>query len=331
MRKKTLIIHIGYPKTATTTLQVNVLNSLHLNNKINYLGNHELTNNNEVEATDLLIASMLFWRKYGVDIHSRLARDCAYLGGLLRDDVVNVWSSEYLSLPDFLNYRLIDMPNRLRQAFGTDEVDFKIIVTLREQVELISSFYSHFYEKWYFRNRNTDDINKFVDVLFKDQEKELSYVFDFERHIGIWEKEFGLENIYINYFEDVKGDIGRHLKDWSDLLAVNSHELSQLYNMKNPQRVRKRKGLKYQCEVSALNTVLKLLRKEKIDSDDKNKIIKRLFWAFIRRLPNRKIYCGEINKDNKKVIRNHFSESNERLADKFLLDKDRMREQRYFE
>ncbi len=341
MSRPKFVVQIGFPKTSTTTLQVNVLGKLHQQNRINFLGNYYLTGLKDVEVTDKLLRKCIFQDGTDFDLHRRLSAGGNYLGGLLEQDRVNVWSNENMTCPDMRQIDLMELPKRVKQAFGDADVDYKIVVTLREQVSLIQSYHANLFEEYYFEDVRKGDVNKFVDYIYSDEGREVLETFDFSNVLKVWEDEFGAENVIVNLFEDAKNDLPRFLGVWADLLSVEAGELADLFTQKKGQRVRAKAGAQYTSDIS----VGRIIRK-KYDLDTRPamwppsprklawlfwKIVNKLFWRRLNRSAKKRVLLGEMTADNKARIKSHYSLSNQSVADKWALDKSRMKDAHYFD
>src|SRR5690554_6242140 len=119
-KKPTLLIHIGYPKTATTFLQRRLLKRLHEDKRIRFLGNSEGVDIKECKIANGIITTLLYKKHWGHDVHSMLSGNEGYLSGLLSDEKLNVFSSEYLCIPEYIQHPIEEMPRRIRKAFGSN-------------------------------------------------------------------------------------------------------------------------------------------------------------------------------------------------------------------
>lgn len=195
---KKLLLHIGYPKTATTSMQLNLFSKLHEENKVNFLGNSESgTFKKNIILDDLFLRQILIPGYYSsienYDLHDRLKEKRGYLSGLLDKDLTNILSSEHIiGFSIFNSHCHHNFPKRIREIFGnTDEVDIRILISIRKQDSLISSIYNY-YKFVLLHKYNEHNLLDFFNEQ-KDQ-------FDFKNTYSIWKNEF--EHVYVLPFED---------------------------------------------------------------------------------------------------------------------------------
>jgi len=138
-----LLIHIGFPKTATTTLQENVFFELHQLGLINYLGCLRF-NKSKFGGTD--ITSSLRKSYFILDNEFDILP-------YLVEDKINVISDEKLSLPSYyLNLQHdskaspFDFIKNYISRFNQN-INVSILISIRNQADLI---YSQFLQKYKF-------------------------------------------------------------------------------------------------------------------------------------------------------------------------------------
>ena len=146
---KKLIIHIGYPKTATSTIQNHFFMKLHKEGVLNFLGKGQ-SGSNKFNPSGNIVRQLT---NSNEDIPTKRLE--------LSTDKINVLSNEDFPLSfwniDTQSYLPVKNPlstaNRLYQYLEANhrDVDIKIIVTLRNQRKLIHSVFTEGYT-WYFRH-----------------------------------------------------------------------------------------------------------------------------------------------------------------------------------
>jgi hypothetical protein len=113
-KMKKLIVHIGYPKTATTTLQTDVFYNLYKSGKINFLGKASIAKDSVIDNRVKLFGSVWISTNYGpgmplteeerqeaLDNYKGRdhQEDIDLLRGLLNQNLVNLLSTEGILAP----------------------------------------------------------------------------------------------------------------------------------------------------------------------------------------------------------------------------------------
>ena len=254
---KKLVIHIGYPKTATTSLQQNVFRRLHERKQINCIYNegrafpNALRRARQAKGGSARPIKVNYIR--GSTYNAR--PDPAYFHGLLSDSKVNLISDESLSTaclairndPWTLKPRfVIDnsacspplsvTPSIVHQLFHDDQTEIKILVTLRNQSDLLESFFVQLMivglphpaadspSKMYFE-RGAKGRQELRDTDFLKQ-------FNFAANISEWSTLFGRSNVTIIFYEDLVSNPAYFERRLSDILEIEEEGLiSSLFNL----------------------------------------------------------------------------------------------------
>lgn len=217
MIKPKLFLHIGYAKTATTSLQRTFFNK---HNDIEFVGN--LSPEKEQE-----------WKEFDgiVKINSNTN------GSEFFDDVVNTESiffnsilekyqnifSEYIkpnkvlvySLEDFVtndrnNFDIGLIADRLRQIFY-NRFDVKILISVREQKSILPSYFGTLYSGSYY---------EFLEEMLKTPKHRVLASFFYYEVSDYYVKLFGRENVHILLFEEFVTDRKSYIKKLSEILGV---------------------------------------------------------------------------------------------------------------
>ena len=192
-----LVIHVGYPKTGSTTLQYGLFKYLHDVGQIHLKMWRQ--NISDEPLTDRL-SSLLFQKNPISDKYKQL-----------RQDKLNFISDESLTAPIRLRQNdfgdEIENPNKfpsiLKTTFTTEfgnDLDIKILVVLRNQAELLYSQYVEEYKLILYKS---------IDLLHnKRGELDLTGmdIYDYSTYLETLQKSFGKENIVVCLFEDWKHD-----------------------------------------------------------------------------------------------------------------------------
>lgn len=220
---KKLFIHVGYPKTATTSLQ-NYLFSGH--DEVGYI-------NNDLQSTSI-IKRILYSRENAIE------RNKSQIYAELKEVVDNykkyetlVFSNESL-LSMSMFFRIAPKPmvfiedvnsiaRKLHKVFSEsglfDEV--KIVIAIRRQEDLIKSIYAQVYNRYFKKFKQTNTFKKFITYSLLHKENFILDALHFENVILQYEHIFGTSNVGIFVFEELKLNPNSFITDLSRFLNID--------------------------------------------------------------------------------------------------------------
>lgn len=333
-----LLLHIGYPKTASTTLQEGIFYNLHESGYINYLGR-------TLKSTHTRFGFSNFsGHDWIVDLRNEFlfGKKIKKYPIKLRKDVLNVISDEDFTLhPDFHLFQFgvkrnpLDFTRRMKELFG-DDVNVTILITIRNQVDLIPSCYI---QKYRFMVQDGDYSN-FKSFLL-GSEKSIRYVtqkvFDFHYVADHYKKHFN-SVIKILVFEDLKFDIESFISDLSDILQIDK---SIVLSLLQRSHYRNRNNKKFAVHFTSiykprgLGKILFNWMGEK-----QFQIFLNCFWYLRYRIfrqliillfaKKQQIMIPDISDTEKEIIREHFASCNKRFTELYGLDEQKMKKYGYF-
>lgn len=210
-----ILLHIGLPKTATTSLQNNVLMPLHRQQKINFLGKFDCYGGDysyqyfpiykflqQLNNTKLSI-------KAAAELKSMLEQD------LLVKNKLNVISAEEL-LNAHLHKQDVIFYN-LQQLFKHYEV--VVLMSLRAQMDFLSSHYAEFYYWHYHQFKQYNSFDKFVKQLLHNPAEDKYKTYFYDKLLGSVSLYFS--NIRVLLFEDLQQDKVSYFGLLADSLQLN--------------------------------------------------------------------------------------------------------------
>lgn len=225
MKSTRILLHLGLPKTATSSLQHNVLQKLHTEGRINFLG--------KCLDYDLKTKKLKIHNYTG-----KFIRDCAEgklpikdtrvtLANVLDRKKLNVFSDEGLMIayPGKDNLPLSEKFRILGEIF--EGYDLKIVVTLRDPIDYLYSLYVELYPDYFSYIREINSINKYLSKLLGNPDDLLFESFFYDKWLKILGKKF--EVSVISYEKLASGDHGT-LASWANLLDITEPEFSTLFN-----------------------------------------------------------------------------------------------------
>jgi len=324
--KMKLIIHIGYPKTATTTLQHKIFYELYKQNKINFLGKTLLGFN---KAQSILEYIML-----NKKIDSNIE---------LSENKINVISEELLS-STFLYY--LDKKKNIiylslpQMAYRTYKLFSKynsvIVLSIRNHSDLIYSLYMQAYITHfrYFTDLNTPE--KFLNHLFNKTEKYIPFfeMFYFSNVLDSYAEYFGKENMEIFFYEDLVNKEKIYYEKWAKLLNMNVDVIENLFETKENVKKKGKKGyiveLDYGYLLSAFLHEIGLIKiYSKLRDNFIIRSVSKNIYAILKRRIKEKIEFEKFDDVTKQKIREFFKEDILKVAEKYDLDMNKLKKYGY--
>ena len=233
-----LLLHIGYPKTATTTLQEEVFLGLHNSGIINYLGRttkstHTRSGKSSFQGNDIVP---------NLRRHFVLNEKLSFLTNYLDKEKLNVISDEDLTFHGFfqkaqfgVEVNPLDYPVKLNEILG-DDVEVELLVTIRNQPDLI---FSCFAQKYRFVRKN---IGKMSFKEFIENKPDSFFdIFRFHTTTSLYAQTFNSE-VNILLFEDLIRDQETFWNRLSQVLSTTGDELKIFAGKKHYRQKEKSKG-----------------------------------------------------------------------------------------
>ncbi|OJS99850.1 hypothetical protein [Marinobacter nauticus] len=222
-----ILLHLGLPKTATSSLQHNVLKKLHEQKRINFLGKCLDYN---LETKELKLHNN----------KGKFIRDCAEgkisvevarqnLADLVDPEKVNVYSDEgiMVAYPGKDNLPLSQKFKGLAKVL--DGYSVQVVVTLRDPVDYLYSLYVELYPDYCSNVKSVNSINKYVDKLIYSPEDIFYESFFFDKWINDLGKSF---EVSVLSFEGLARGDEREVSTWAEALGVSKDEFRHLFNSK---------------------------------------------------------------------------------------------------
>jgi len=227
-----VVFHIGYSRTGSTYLQTNVFP---VHKEINYLGPKNYKNSNNVKITQ--------------DELDEIAEDLTkfktkkeYYINLFDKQKINVFSSEKYTLApgtiieqkNFEHLKFIE--NILKEKYPNVQFDFLVI--LRDQYDLVKSFYFHAYPV-ISKVLKIKDFKKLMSLFdknlqFSDKNLPVHIKFfnalDFNKLYSRINLVFPDSNIKFLFFEDFISNPDKYSEKFADFLNLDKEYTKSLFN-----------------------------------------------------------------------------------------------------
>ena len=195
-KKKKIYFHIGYPKTATIFLQKNLFSK---HNEINFFCRRFSNNDKSLftlfdEIIKIDDETFLKKKEYYQNYIKKINFD-KYKINLISDQ--NILCHRFRENNDM--YKTLD---RIQKIFSSEDIELKIFLAVREQMDAIISIYRQFYSSYFFKT--LPNLNEIVN---SDPKVEIVEILDSLKYYQVLiflKKKFGENNIKIFSYELLK-------------------------------------------------------------------------------------------------------------------------------
>ena len=298
---KKLLIHLGYPKAASTTLQNGLFYSLHQSDMINFVGR-------AWESGYFGLADNK--KDYKAWFQSVLENNASIVssngeGNIVIefcDDKLNVLS-EGLFITNEKHDEKFIIPEKIAEYFRGKVDKTELLFVIRNQQTLIMSDFVQNYKKMGSRTF-AEYLNKNISAKNKQRFKIFYFYNLISRYAGL----MGKENIHIIFFEDLVNDKERFYRELGKILDVQDEMIGAA------------------LDKAYLNVTPKEKKGHVVRKVGRLSLGQRIRQA----VSNKRIMVSEITEEEKLLIFNSFRDDNLMLAEEFNLDKERMKDYGYF-
>ncbi len=311
---KKLLVHIGYPKAASTSVQNGLLLNLHNQGKINFMGRAfesrffgEVESKKEFQDQLRLIYS-------GNDHPSSIENTQKPRPiSSLTHDRINVLSEGGFILNDRFEDNFV-IPERIFDYFRDSADLIQILVIIRNQADLIMSNFVQRYQKI-----EEKELGDYLDVHIKGPKKGTGdfKIYNLYNLVREYSRFFGKENMHILLFEDYVRDRDSFVSGLSQILDVNPETIHDSLGSAHLNKTKKKQGFHYPKKLTNIKSFRLTL----------GRALKKMgiHWRFLmqHKIP-------DITEAEKKLVFEAFRESNLNLAREFSLDETRMKKYGYF-
>lgn len=330
-----ILVHIGFPKTASTTLQQSYFQTLNLEGKINFLN---FDSKLDVKPNSYFLYD--FYKNRDFSIKEKILNR-------LSDTQTNVISNESVSTSlfwftknsdtnlEFIIQHQKSFPEDLFNLLDGNKNEIYILLTIRNQSDLLYSIYVQRYGYGIINNNHPKKIQKFYFNNKKQFKSKNFREFFYDEFIFDYIKIFSKRKIIINLFED----LARKNKDFclpltnfldTDLLKMKNLVFDNNFNRK----LKSNKG--YKTNSLKIRSTIKLITNLRKRLTLVDSLISRIKENSIYQKYKTKILHRKISKnipyfssEEKANIFNTFKKSNEFIAEEFSLDVGKMKKYEY--
>jgi hypothetical protein len=342
---KRLIIHIGYPKTATTSLQENVFTELD-GQYFNYLGKRAFASDLNPYKIPNITAQVLYGEEPSLSPDQnewlkRLDKDVV----VFSNENLSMAVTEYIDNNPFLKYsNPFETAKNLKNYFSEYFDDIQILIVLRSQKSLLYSYYVEIY-KWRYRLvKELNTFHKFFKSGLKNRMSGNFMMFYYDKLVDTYAELFGKTNVHLLFFEDLKEERQSFFQQLSTVLKVNTSVIEENFN-KRKYNVKKNKSGNYVSDnvnflemlnknigkVTVFEKVLKLLlRSPKGLKEFIKKVYNKLLVPLFQRIVvARGKEIPKPTEEQLEITFREFRDSNINLANSYQLDKNKLKRYEY--
>ncbi|PFG09275.1 sulfotransferase domain-containing protein [Marinobacter sp. LV10MA510-1] len=227
MSSPRILLHLGLPKTATSSLQHNVFQPLHEQARVNFLGKC-LDYDYKTGGIEVFNYSGKFIRD-AVEGSLSIQEARQKLNSSLHRTLLNIFSDEGLMIayPGKENLSLSKKFERLNAIF--EGYNVKVVVTLRDPVDYLYSLYVQLYPDFCAKVKDINSIEKYVDKLIKTPNDTLFESFFYDRWLQKVPSNFELT---ILKYEQISQRAQCFYEEWARLLGLSTMEFQGYFDSK---------------------------------------------------------------------------------------------------
>ncbi|MDI6742003.1 MAG: sulfotransferase domain-containing protein [Smithella sp.] len=311
---KKLLIHIGYPKTATTTIQEGLFKRLHADGVIHYLEKFSIRDG-------------VLSQSAGEDV-------------CLSPDKINVLSDEmytnqriHLEKRYSMSMNPFDFPGRLAAYFAGKADSIEILATIRNQKDLIYSNYAQSY-RYFIHDPDVESFDKYLSYCIENKDSFASYYYHdlMIRYAGFFTK----EKLHILLYEDFLSDPMEFIRRLAEILRIEPPVVQKRLEGKHWNK--KSKTPRGEIIVSNINPpfVERMMKKIRLNNSAMRRYYKfedirgqdNIFNKLMRLLQKKDIIPLPTD-EQKAIILKEFMEGNKKLSAAFSLDENKLKKYGY--
>lgn len=270
-------LHIGLPKTATTSIQENLLYPAHKAGHINYLGRYGSRFSGEYYNPFEKVFSELTKSKLDDDSILRLRE---HLFSLMKLDKLNVISEEILSSTHNFGYLRLENLQKILES-----CDVKVLISLRSPVDFFYSYYAECYRWKFHEEESINTIGKFAKKVVNDVYNEDFDIIHYGRFLPKVSNIFS--QITIILFEDLRYDKQSYCEGISSFFNLEVSYVDSLLfkDIKNARPLREQGRVSEGVTVNQkINSVVEKYVSGSVRKKMKNITLIKVFYMLILRV-----------------------------------------------
>lgn len=318
MNKRNLFIHVGYPKTGTTTLQKHFFPKLE---EFQYIGKHD--DGGKLFDFDLSIVNNLIFKpdlnknSFSKEVFKKnkiLLSEESFIFNSLRASNINGETK----IP-----RPIDIASNIRRLFNHKLYNVKILFTIRRQDQMVTSLYSQSYLHYYSKYGDTDTFQKYLNIYINHEHNSHIYfnTLDYLQTINDYMGVFGENNVSVLVFEELQENSSLFYEKLCDFLDVDFIKYGEIAINKNENKRLTNAGYKKTKHISLFDKLVLIKQRHlsfvkfRLSNEFKEKL-KKIVWNSNEKI-SKTIF---LTKDESKKVLKRYKNSNKTLSEKLKLN-----------
>ncbi len=242
-QEKTIYLHIGYPKTGTTTLQKYLfpkhsgVKSIQSSGELSFMKDIFYCRENSIKRNKKDIGEELFDRvtnKYNKYIYS--------------SESLTSFSMFFRNYPYPYLYTLEpnSVARKLKTAFLDTKVfdKVKILISIRRQNDMLKSMYAQVYNLVFKRFKVTNTFEKFIKYAIENKDNFILDALQYDDVITEYEDLFGKDNVCVLVFEQFKQNKPEYINRLCSFMNIDSKEAIRLIEDNHMNRKSSSNGYK---------------------------------------------------------------------------------------
>ena len=217
-----LLLHLGLPKTGTTTLQHHLFERLFQQEKIEYLG--------KLITEDRVTGEVAHHHSEGAFIREvaegRREGSLSELKKIMHPDLLNVYSEEGITIfyPGSSTLTFVERIKRLRELLS--DIDVTVLITIRRPVDFFYSLYVQLFPDYFQSDRRRNTFEKFARDFLEVPSKHEYEVFKIEHLLEVVAEYFPAK---VLLYEEFKNEPFKYAGQLEQALDVDADVASMLW------------------------------------------------------------------------------------------------------
>lgn len=329
---KRLIVHIGYMKTATTSLQINCFTPLRDKDKIEYLNHTIDTDYDKLGQYNVNnIVSFILGTYHGEGLQKELLELEKIKSNttLLSNENISCFSEKYPSTSSLAG--ATSNADKIHGLLSPYFDKIEIIMTIRDQKTMIMSFYTQVYLTIVNFQPTWGDFDVWFTDNFKQKSNNQGQFLDYHAMFTAYANYFGKENIHVLVYEDLLHNKNCFYQRLANIFVVKRDEIKELFESSVQNKTKKTNKGSSETEKGDLHAKLFSIAHRFFKKKDSKLfwITKKLFKILIpNKLLHAKIGSGvtvsKLTDYDETFIKSLFNQSNEQLIAHAGLDRQKM-------